>query len=161
MNPNSPFILATLASFYIIEEKPERARKILEKSLTLDPNYYFSWHNLGLIYMQENKPDQALAAFKKAVANNPDDSSSWTNMAEIYKRAGNKNERAHALKMAAACRIGKTPGDLYRIAHSLEEMGLKKDASVVRKSGLDQDPDEADVLINVPYLMDQDSTKRP
>lgn len=105
--------------------------------------------------MQENKPDKALAAFKKAVASNPDDSSSWTNLAELYKRAGKKTERAHALKMAAACRVGKTPGDLYRIAHSLEEMGLKKDASMVRKSGLDQDPDEADVLINVPYLMEQ------
>ena len=155
LNPESPFLLATLASLFLIDDKPDPARKLLKKALSIDPHYAFAWHNLGLIAIADKDLKTAIESFEKAVKYDPDDATSWSNLAELYKKSGKKDLRARALRKAASARKGNRPEDLYRIAHSLEQMGLKRDASRVRKDGLDLDPDEADVLINVPYYMDQ------
>ena len=155
LNPRSPNQLTNIGRHYLVKNDLEKARKFIDKAVEIDPSYAFAWSTKGLLMIGVGDLKSAEKYLLKATSLDKEDSSTWTNLAEVYKRTGEKKKRVEALKMASKAHKGSRPEDLYRIAHSLETMGHKKEASMVRKTGLELDPEEADVLMNVPLIMDQ------
>ena len=155
LNPRSPNQLTNIGRHYLVKNDLEKARKFIDKAVEIDPSYAFAWSTKGLLMIGVGDLKSAEKYLLKATSLDKEDSSTWTNLAEVYKRTGEKKKRVEALKMASKAHKGSRPEDLYRIPHSLETMGHKKEASMVRKTGLELDPEEADVLMNVPLIMDQ------
>ncbi len=137
----------------------DEAISLFERSLSISPNYADAWGNLGVVYYKKKELKKALECLTKATDLRPDNSLAWKNLAAVYKDMGKKSEEANALKMALKTQETRSPTDLYDMAYSLEALGQKTDASKALKKGLEMEPDEADVLLNVPYVIEQNGKK--
>ncbi len=76
-----------------------RAKELLEKANSLDPEFYFSYNDLGIVLMKLNKFGEANAAFSVALAINPESAEINTNIAQSLVMMGKSNEaEAYAKK---------------------------------------------------------------
>ncbi|MBZ0187435.1 MAG: tetratricopeptide repeat protein [Candidatus Obscuribacterales bacterium] len=155
LNARNPSVLVLLALSAVHENRNVDACKLLEKAIRIDPENSSAWLNLGVVKIAQKDLTEAEKCLRKATELKPEDVTAWSNLAQILHIKGDKQGEAQALKMAVKSKQGNRPEELYRMAYSLESLGHKKDASIARKSGLDMDPAEADVLMNVPYYMDK------
>ena len=101
MGMESVQIYASLAYIYCRQKNVDRSVDLLEKALSLDPDYPNALNSLGFIYADEDiDPQKALEYCKKAVLLRPDhapylDSLGWA----LYK-CGNLAEARNQLRMA-------------------------------------------------------------
>lgn len=153
--PRDPHVIANAAKFLLVDGLYDEAITKLNYAIKIDPNYTTSWNYLGLCYAQKKDGNKALECFKKAVAADKNNTEAWKNLAELYRLAGDKKAEAQALKNSLNAHSGTTAEGLYSVAYKLEKLGQKSSASAALKQGLDMDPAEADVLLNVPYVEDQ------
>lgn len=118
------------------------------------------WNNLGAALTYSGDLKHAEEAFRKAIAVHPKHAKAWANLGTVLEQSGNRKGAKKALTEA----VKSCPEDhvlLYELAESLEQLGERKIAVDARKVGLDAEPNEADLLMNVPYIMQQASTSDP
>lgn len=155
LDPQDPHVVTNAAKFLLIDGLVDQAIEKLEYVLKLDPNYTTAWSHLGVAYVRKKDGDRAVMCLKKATEVDKDNTEAWKNLAELYRMAGDKKAEAEALKNSLKAQSGNTAEGLYSVAYKLEKLGQKSSASEALKQGLDMDPAEADVLLNVPYVEDQ------
>lgn len=155
LEPNNPHVVSNAAKFLLVDGFTDQAIQKLQYAIKLDPTYGSSWNYLGVAYANKKDGNRAIACFQKAVQVDKDNTEAWKNLAELYRIAGDKKAEAEALKNSVKSRGANTAEGLYSVAYKLEKLGQKSSASEALKQGLDMDPAEADVLLNVPYVEDQ------
>ncbi len=60
------------------------ARKVLDRSLKLNPNCAETWNNLAVIFYEQRKYSGAIQRFKKAIELNPDFASFHSSLGTVY-----------------------------------------------------------------------------
>lgn len=154
VNPNRPASLTNLADLYFDEGRLEEANNLARKALTIDPEFAEGWLALGAVATKNKDATSAIKYFGKAAEIEPTNRIAWMNLAKVYKAMGDKKNEAQALKMAIKYKSVAQPGDLYSMAYTLESLGHKEEARAAFKEGLNMDPSEADVLMNVPDALE-------
>jgi len=159
IDPNRTNSLCNLADLYYAGGRLREAESLAQKALRVDPTSADAWIALGAIAAGKKDADAAVKCFVKATELEPENKSAWKNLSEVYKLLGDKKAEANALRMAIKSKNTDHPDDLYSMAYKLESLGHKDDARAAMKQGLNMDPSEADVLMNVPYAMEQSESK--
>jgi tetratricopeptide (TPR) repeat protein len=159
LDPTRTHSLCNLADLYHADGRLTEAENLAQKALRVDPNCIEAWIALGAIAAGRKDVDTAVKFFIKATEIDPANKSAWTNLAEMYKQSGDKKREAQALKMALKSKSTDHPSDFYTMAFKLESLGHKDAARAAMKDGLNMDPSEADVLMNVPYAIEQNQSK--
>ncbi len=77
-----------------------RAKELLEKANSLDPEFYFSYNDLGIVLMKLNKFGDANAAFSVALAINPESAEINANIAQSLNMMGKANDAEGYAKKA-------------------------------------------------------------
>jgi len=82
------------------KENFPRAKELLEKANSIDPEFYFAYNDLGIVLMKLNKFGDANAAFSVALAINPESVEINTNIAQSFVMMGKSNEAEGYAKKA-------------------------------------------------------------
>lgn len=69
-----------------------RAKDLLERANSMDPEFYFSYNDLGIVLMKLNKFGDANTAFSVALAINPESVEINTNIAQSLVMMGKSND---------------------------------------------------------------------
>jgi tetratricopeptide (TPR) repeat protein len=77
------------------------ARSVLEKSVTLHPNYSRSQIALGKLYLLENRTDDAIARLQFARELEPANTAIYSHLATAYRRKGDPQEAQQMLSILA------------------------------------------------------------
>jgi len=87
-----PMLFWILGRINYQKQNYSRAKELLEKANSLDPEFYFSYNDLGIVLMKLNKYGEANAAFSVALAINPASSEINTNIAQSLVMMGKVND---------------------------------------------------------------------
>lgn len=79
-----------------------RAKELLEKANSLEPEFYFSYNDLGVVLMKLNKYGDANTAFSVALAINPESAEINTNIAQSLVMMGKNNDAEPFARKALA-----------------------------------------------------------
>lgn len=104
-NPENFYIYHKIADFHILEGKPKKAIKILEKLLNLTSikikDKFDTLVRLGLICISIQQVKKALDYFRAAQILNPTDESLWADIGHCLSLLGDMNGALKAFKRAA------------------------------------------------------------
>lgn len=95
-----PMLFWILGRISYMKGNYSRAKELLEKANSLDPEYYFSYNDLGIVLMKLSKFGDANTAFSVALAINPESVEINTNMAQSLVMMGKSNEAESYAKKA-------------------------------------------------------------
>ena len=96
-SPKSTIILNNLGTVYAGALRYQDAIRVLEASVTLEPDYT-AYRNLGQVYAAVGKPDDSIRAYEKAVTLGPNDSGSYEGMGDVYFAQQHFNEAIRQYK---------------------------------------------------------------
>lgn len=85
-----------------IDSNPELARQIetlLNRSLTLDPNYAESYFQLGNLYSERHRYEDAIAQYEHALKLNPNSANFHYRLGQAWARAGNSARAQEEFKI--------------------------------------------------------------
>jgi tetratricopeptide (TPR) repeat protein len=119
--------LAFLAGSWLEHEgQYEQAIFVLEKALTLDPNYAAALNLLGYAYAYRDDFDKAIAAMDRYVALLPDQPNPHDSYGEILRMAGKFDAALEQYRMSI--RVDPNFGSELGVADTLAVMGKEEDA---------------------------------
>ena len=95
-----PMLLWILGRTYYKKGNYSRAKELLEKANSMDPEFYFSYNDLGIVLMKLNKFGDANAAFTVALAIHPDSAEINCNIAQSLLMMGKNKEALDYAKRA-------------------------------------------------------------
>jgi len=95
-----PMLFWILGRISYMKGNYSRAKELLEKANSMDPEYYFSYNDLGIVLMKLSKFGDANTAFSVALAINPESVEINTNMAQSLVMMGKSNEAESYAKKA-------------------------------------------------------------
>ena len=95
-----PMLFWILGRISYQKQNYTRAKELLEKANSLDPEFYFSYNDLGIVLMKLNKFGDANAAFSVALAINPESAEINTNIAQSLVMMGKSNDAESYAKKA-------------------------------------------------------------
>ncbi len=87
-----PMLFWILGRVTYQKENYARAKELLEKAVSLDPELYFSYNDLGMVLMKLSKFGDANAAFSVALAVNPQSAEINANLAHSLLMLGKFDE---------------------------------------------------------------------
>jgi Flp pilus assembly protein TadD len=94
-----PMLFWILGRISYFRKDYSRAKELLEKANSLDPELYFSYNDLGIVLLKLNKYGDANAAFSVALAVYPDSTEINMNMAQSFILMGKgKDAEVYARK---------------------------------------------------------------
>lgn len=103
VNPSSRSSAWSLGQMYFFQKKFDEARKYLEQSLSIDPEYYPAWIDLGRLELETGDTNLAGLYFEKAVEIAPIDPLPWLMLAAhriaVGDTAGAKPLYQHAARL--------------------------------------------------------------
>jgi tetratricopeptide (TPR) repeat protein len=95
-----PMLLWILGRTYYKRGNYLRAKELLEKANSIDPEFYFSYNDLGIVLMKMKKFGDANAAFSVALAIQPDSAEINYNIAQKLLMMEKNNEALNYAKKA-------------------------------------------------------------
>ena len=95
-----PMLLWILGRTYYKKGNFLRAKELLEKANSMDPEFYFSYNDLGIVLMKLKKFGDANAAFTVALAIRPDSAEINYNIAQSLLQMEKNNEALDYAKRA-------------------------------------------------------------
>ncbi|MFW9996685.1 MAG: tetratricopeptide repeat protein, partial [Candidatus Odinarchaeota archaeon] len=89
-------------------EKLNRAVKVFNRVIEIEPDFYEAWYNKGITLDKQNDYSEAAKAYEKAIEIKPDFYEAWNNKGTALANQGNYSEAAKAYDKAT-----KIKPDLY------------------------------------------------
>lgn len=83
-NPRAPGAMTVLSSTLLLVRRDKEALLWINKSIRVDPRYYYAWLNKGVFHMRENSRKEAYLAFEKALEINPDYAMAWYDRGVLF-----------------------------------------------------------------------------
>ncbi len=87
--PESPLVIAAVASLFASERKTEKARKWLERAVVLDPDIGDSWARYYAFELEFGTPEQQVAVKERCMKAEPKHGATWQ---PIVKEMANRNK---------------------------------------------------------------------
>jgi predicted Zn-dependent protease len=91
----------SLASVYVRIDRMQDARKQLEKSLALKPNFFDANLMLGQVFVVQNKPASAMPYLQRAVQLKPENPQAHLQLSKAYDQLGDKTKAKRERHLAA------------------------------------------------------------
>lgn len=142
-----------LGSMYIFLGVNEKAKTMLQRSISLEPNYA-AYSNLGVIFQREKKDSLAIEMYERAVKLGDRDYRVWSNLAVMYKASPNRQKDADATYDSAIVLAEKTravnPQDALLLCHLADcyaSTGKREKALELARQAVKLAPVEAEVLV--------------
>ncbi len=82
------------------EGRLNEAISAFNRTLQINPNYYWAYHCLGNIYVWQDKLDEAVFAYRKAIELQPDLAASYKNLGDVLAKQGKVEEASEAYRQA-------------------------------------------------------------
>ncbi len=125
---------------YLAAKKITEARQMLEKSISLNGNYWASWFNLGSICLLENDLQGALQFLQKAQGLNPKAIPVYGNLGVVYCK---KKDFVQAVdNYLIAISMNPTEASYYKnLGMCYHEMGQQQKAYQAFKKAIELNPD--------------------
>jgi len=95
-----PMLFWVLGRISYQKKNYSRAKELLEKANSMDPEFYFSYNDLGLVLMKLGKFGDANTAFSVALAIYPESAEINTNIAQSFIIMGKSNDAESYAKKA-------------------------------------------------------------
>lgn len=95
-----PMLFWILGRISYLKKDYPRAKELLEKANSLDPDLYFSYNDLGIVLMKLNKYGDANVAFSVALAINPSSAEINSNIAQSFIMMGKSIDAENYAKKA-------------------------------------------------------------
>ena len=95
-----PMLYWILGRTYYQKGNYQRAKELLERANSMDPEFYFSYNDLGIVLMKLKKFGDANAAFTVALAIQPHSAEINYNIAQSLLMIGKNNEALNYAKRA-------------------------------------------------------------
>lgn len=133
------FILYELAIELLNEDKISEAKKALEESLVLNPNYAKTLSRLGAIYLYEKNYARAEELLRMAVEIDATDSSAFANLGVVYSDKG--DFAAASRELEKAIRINPLSADnFYNLGLVYAKMGKQEEAVKCFRKAIELNP---------------------
>lgn len=127
-HPTAPVLLDLISKAYMSDGDVRAAAAILEKLLTLEPNYVDGEYNLGVAYVNLDRPAEALPRLLSVIKKTGGSADAYTNLGAAYFGLEQFDEAADAYKLAvekdpkfipALRNLGNTLRTLKRVDESV------------------------------------------
>lgn len=135
----------------------EEARRNLEITTVLAPDWTVGWVNLGVTLAHRGEVDKAFSAYRRALEIDSKNSSALNNMAFLYLSLGRQAEARVALR--AAAEETESPFTLVAMADSEMQVGNDSEASGYLKTARRRYPREPEVYMGMARFAEK--MKRP
>ena len=99
-NPTSAEMHYSLASIYVRTDRMDDARKELQKSLAIKPDFYDANLMIGHIFVVQKKPMLAIPYLQKASKSNPGVPDPHQFLADAYAQLGKKEQAERERELA-------------------------------------------------------------
>ena len=153
--PAATFPYGSIGSLYTFLGLYDKAKTLLERSLSVEPNYV-AYSNLGAIYQMENKYENAVDMYEHALKLNDKDYHVWSNLAWMYKTRPNgqeKAKKAYDQAIALAEQIRKiNPNDASLICYLADcywQVGERDKSLALARQAIALAPEELEVMFRV------------
>ncbi|RMF38474.1 MAG: tetratricopeptide repeat protein [Chloroflexi bacterium] len=155
LSPNAAHLWNELAIDYLyLLGKPEKARELIEHSLSLDDRYDQTYMILGDFYLTEGKTEDALAAYQKALEVNPSLTNVYLNVARLYQQQGEITKAIQTYREALT-RKPKFPEAHYSLGQLYESQGQREQAILEYQQAVEQAPKRVEYRIALANLLAQ------
>ncbi len=101
-SPESAVAQFNLGTSLLLKGDLSGARRSIEKSLQIYPNYGDAHTNLGVIFEEEGKFDEAIRAYQTAIRVDPKYAPAHLNLGFVYLRQGMRSEALEEFRQAAS-----------------------------------------------------------
>ena len=142
-----------LGSMYIFLGMNEKATPMLQRSISLEPNYA-AYSNLGAIFQREKQDSLAIEMYERAVKLGDRDYRVWSNLAAMYKVSPNRQQEADAVYDTAIMLAEKTravnPMDALLLCHLADcyaSTGNREKSLELARQAVQLAPSEGEVLL--------------
>ncbi len=156
LSPNAAHLWNELAIDYLyLLGEPEKARALIEHSLSLDDRFDQTYMILGDFYLTEGKTEDALAAYQKALEVNPRLTNVYLNVARLYQQQGEITKAIQTYQEALA-RKPKFPEAHYSLGQLYESQGEREQAILAYQQAVEQAPKRVEYRIALANLLAQE-----
>lgn len=100
--PDNPRALTTLGSLHEKAEQLELALPLLQRAVSIDPNYVEAQNNLALVWVKSGRFDLAAECYRRALVTDPAQPAVWNNLGNALAETGRLAEATEALERALA-----------------------------------------------------------
>lgn len=98
---NDPRYQYNMGLFYLNNGNFDQAITSLNRSLSLNPDYYLAFNALGLAYSMKGNMQESIKYFQKCLAINPTFSEARNNLGAVYQELGFLDKAEHEFRIAA------------------------------------------------------------
>jgi len=116
-DPASYKAMTKIAYVHYLKGENEECRRWLDKSLSLNPDWFESHVVDGLLQSRQGRNEQAIQSFEKAVQQEPGYPKAYYQLSVAYKRAGNDQKAQQALETYNRLQNAET-------ARAMEALGM-------------------------------------
>jgi Flp pilus assembly protein TadD len=148
LEKEDPSAWNNLALLLLAAGKTKEAEDAFKKCMALAPDDPENVTDLAKLYLMTGRKKDAEKELRHAISINADYGPAWQQLSTVLLDRGDKAGARDALAKAVNAKL--QPNDLYRLGYSLESMGEKKAARQAYSRGLELQPEEADVILNMP-----------
>ncbi len=97
LDPLSPVISLRLAQAFYLARRYEEAKKALQRTFEVSPDFFFARHLLGVVDLQDHKLEESIAELQTAATLSPVDDETKAVLGYAYALSGRKREAKTAL----------------------------------------------------------------
>ncbi|WP_028294488.1 tetratricopeptide repeat protein [Oceanobacter kriegii] len=139
---------------YLQKDRPDLARKRLQKALSIDATYAPANDAMGLLWQSEGEFDLAEEFLKKAVAYDSDFSAAKHHLGRLYTQLKQYQQAEEWLKIAAGDRYYEGRARAYNdLARNFYLQGMPVKATDSYRQSLRLEPYNAEALANISTLL--------
>ena len=151
--PAAAYPYYLLGSMYISFGSNEKAKSMLQRSISLEPNHA-AYSNLGVIFQGEKQDSLAIEMYERAVKQGDRDYQVWSNLAAMYRASPDRQSDADATYDTAIVLAERTrtvnPQDALLLCHLADcyaARGKREKSLELARQAVEYAPAEGEVLI--------------
>ncbi len=129
----------------------EEARRYVNRSIVLNPEYAQAFFNLGNVAAMQGEPEIAQAAYQKAIALDPDHAPSYSNLGRLLAAGGDLESAAGLFRQV----LKRTPGSAdahLNLGNALQSLGNFEQALAQYNQAIELCPYDARLAHNLASL---------
>jgi tetratricopeptide (TPR) repeat protein len=150
-----------LGGIYVLQGKTKQAEELLQKSLSIEPNYR-AYTNLGALFFSQGRYADSAAMFEKATQLNDRDPRVWRNLGDAYywapeqrSKAGPAYQRAADLLASQRKISPNDPSLMTELALCDSLLGKQQEAVALIGSAAAQSPSDPEIPFRAAEIYEQ------
>jgi tetratricopeptide (TPR) repeat protein len=140
-NADAPHLLGIIS---LVRGNPHAAFPMLQRAVTLRPNYAAAWNTMGECHRAMGRPDLAITCYRRAIATEPTFAAAHSNLGAALCDGGRPTLAAEAFRAAIELQPGLVNAHCG-LARALGEEGDLPGAAAVLRAAIERIPPSAEL----------------